>query len=691
MNKEWIKDPKVFQVNRLDTKAFVKFYRNMDELKSNKSSFRTLLNGDWYFEYAQSLDDCNSEFYKENYDYSHFDMIQVPGHWQLQGYGKPMYVNQTYPWSASDQIIPGELPSYNEVGSYIKIFSIDESILNNKVAICFHGVETSFALWINGQFVGYSEDSFSPSSFDITEFVKVGENKLAVQVYRFSSGSWLEDQDFWRFSGIFRDVELVFIPQTHINDLKITTDLINDYTDSLIHIDLDVVGNCAEKTISLSLYDDKDKCICSEIVKANNHIKCDFEINNPKLWNSENPYLYQILIEVKDENNNCIEIVKENVGVREFKLIDGIMCINGKRIVFHGVNRHEFSPKSGRVITYEETKQDLLIIKENNINALRTSHYPNQTFVYDLCDELGLYVIDEVNLETHGTSSEFFDPDNILPNNNDEWLPAIIDRANSMYERDKNHPSIIIWSLGNESRGGSVLYKEAEFLRSKDKTRLIHYEGLSHDRSYPDTSDIESQMYTFASDVEKFIEEHNDKPFILCEYAHSMGNSNGALYKYTDLEKKYPIYQGRFIWDFVDQALYDENGILRYGGDFKERPSDYDFCGNGIVFADRTITPKMQEVKYCYQYIDMSIDDEIINIKNHYLFTDLSQFYFRIEFYCDGELVNGMDKKIECAPNSSYSFSNPYKISDNSKQYQVLIKVINKENHVVAHVQYLYP
>ena len=694
MKKEWIKNPEVFEVNRLTPKAFIKTYRNEDECKNKKTSLRRSLNGTWKFEYAESLDTCNDAFFKEDYDCSSWADIQVPGHLQTQGYGTLMYVNQTYPWSASEQILPGEIPSYNQIGSYVKEVELTSSDLKEDIQICFQGVESAFALWVNGTFIGYCEDSFTPSYFDLKDVVKEGINKIAVQVYRFSSGSWIEDQDFFRFSGIFRDVELVFIPVVHVSDLKVLTPLRDNYQQASVDIDVSMVGDFTDSTVSFLLYDHK-KVVDSIEISANDAISVSFELNHPKLWSAEYPHLYQLMIVVKKEEK-VIEISQQQVGIREFKMIDGLMCINGKRIVFHGVNRHEFSPKTGRVMTYEQTKKDLMIMKDNNINALRTSHYPNHTYVYDLCDELGLYCIDEVNLETHGTWQMHFDIEHIIPRDDMCWEPAILDRANSMVQRDKNHPSIIIWSLGNESFGGKVLYDESQFIRSLDSSRLIHYENLFQEelllgyRSYPDTSDMESQMYTTAKDCEKYINEHPDKPFMLCEYAHSMGNSNGGLFKYIELEKKMNRYQGGFIWDFVDQAMYDKDGILRYGGDFRERPSDYDFCGNGIVFADREITPKMQEVKYCYQYVDMTINEKTISFKNNYLFTNLNEFKVTLTLNKNGECIEEKEITLDVEPDGTHTIDNPFSVPFDANQYDVIVRLFDAKKEV-AHQQFVYP
>ena len=678
MNLSWLSNPEIFQVNRLTAHSSHHYYANEEE---KQSSFIHVLDGTWKFHYANALNEVIDGFEKESYDCSTWDDIQVPSHIQMQGYGTPMYVNQIYPWSGSEELLPGEIPQHNPVGSYVTYF--DSSILkeNTKTRIVFHGAESGMALWINGAFVGYSEDSFTPSAFDISEYIHEGRNKVAVNVYRFTSGSWLEDQDFWRFSGLFRSVELQSVPFVHVNDLKITQD-VNDLKHPKIIV-APVMEADEDYTLEYRLFDADHTLLQSKVTNDT----CVFEVDDPVLWYAEKPYLYhvEILVKQKDE---IIECVREHVGIRKFSLKDGIMYINEKRIVFHGVDRHEFSCESGRVVSYDLTKQDILNMKANNINAIRTSHYPNQTFLYDLCDEYGIYVIDETNLETHGTWSEFFDQEHIIPNDDPKWQENVLDRAKSMYERDKNHPSILIWSCGNESYGGKDIFEMSEYFRSVDPSRLVHYEGVSLDTRYPDTTDMVSRMYTPAKDIEAYLKEHTEKPFILCEYAHAMGNSNGALYKYTDLEKKYPQYQGGFIWDYVDQAILHD-GKLYYGGDFHERPSDYDFCGNGIMFADRTPTPKLQEVKYCYQFIDTEINAKEITITNRYLITNLNEFDTFMTLYADGNEVKKETYHLCCDANESITIENPF-VVDEKHEYSILV-TFEKDGHEYVHEQYVYP
>lgn len=678
MNLSWLSNSEIFQVNRLKAHSSHHYYANEEE---KQSSFNHVLDGTWKFHYANALNEVIEGFEKESYDCSTWDDIQVPSHIQMQGYGTPMYVNQIYPWSGSEELLPGEIPQHNPVGSYVTYF--DSSILkeNTKTRIVFHGAESGMALWINGAFVGYSEDSFTPSAFDISEYIHEGRNKVAVNVYRFTSSSWLEDQDFWRFSGLFRSVELQSIPYVHINDLKITQD-VNDLKHPKIIV-ASVMEASEDYTLEYRLFDADHTLLQSKVTNDT----CVFEVDDPVLWYAEKPYLYHVEIVVK-QKDKIIECVREHVGIRKFALKDGIMFINEKRIVFHGVDRHEFSCESGRVVSYDLTKQDILNMKANNINAIRTSHYPNQTFLYDLCDEYGIYVIDETNLETHGTWSEFFDKEHIVPNDDPKWLENVLDRAKSMYERDKNHPSILIWSCGNESYGGKDIFEMSEYFRSVDPSRLVHYEGVSLDKRYPDTTDMVSRMYTPAKEIEAYLKEHTEKPFILCEYAHAMGNSNGALYKYTDLEKKYPQYQGGFIWDYVDQAILHD-GKLYYGGDFHERPSDYDFCGNGIMFADRTPTPKLQEVKYCYQFIDTKINAKEITITNRYLITNLNEFDTFMTLYADGKEVKKEIYHLCCDANESITIENPF-VVDEKHEYSILV-TFEKDGHEYAHEQYVYP
>ena len=559
-------------------------YRNHKEEQLKSSSFYYTLNGLWKFHYARNYNETIPNFYALNYDCESWGDIRVPAHIQMEGFDIPQYVNKQYPWEGVEEIRPTQIPEdFNPIGSYVNYITVDS--LDERIFLVLEGVESAMALWVNGEFVGYHEDSFTTAEFEITKSLVVGDNKIAIQVFKFSSGSWCEDQDFYRFSGIFRDVYLYTVPKTHIEDLSIKAIPNKDNTEAEVFVKIKVNGR---GKIKASLYD-KEKLLQSKSVQIKrNYYECSCVIKNPRLWSAEEPNLYDIVFEVYDAKCNLQEVIHEKVGVRRFEIKDGIMCLNGKRIVFNGVDRHEFSHLYGRSIPTEVMREDLLIMKRNNINAIRTSHYPNSPKLYSMCDELGIYVIDEANMETHGTwdGPGYINKKEILPKDNMRWLALLLARVEAIYERDKNHPSILIWSCGNESHGGKVIYEMSELFRKKDNTRLVHYEGIARDRSYPDTSDMESQMYTPVEKIKEFL-KGSDKPFILCEYSHAMGNSCGALHKYIELSENEKRYQGGFIWDFKDQALLHKNSYgeayLAYGGAFGERPHDGAFSGNGLM------------------------------------------------------------------------------------------------------------
>nr|WP_145402811.1 glycoside hydrolase family 2 TIM barrel-domain containing protein [Paenibacillus xylanexedens] len=631
----WLGDVSVFEVNRLHAYSDHRYYHTMEEAAANASmSMRYDLNGTWKFNYS-IRPDCRPElFYTSEYSSEGWDDIEVPGHIQLQGYGQIQYVNTQYPWDGLNELRPPALPQdKNAVGSYIRTFHLPTGWEANPVYISFQGVESAFYVWLNGQFVGYGEDSFTPSDFDLTPFLQDGENKLAVEVYQRSTGSWLEDQDFWRFSGIFRDVYLYTVPAAHIRDVHVRTDLDKSYTNGTLELDLKLEGKAAAGArVEAELRDKHGNTVktfgANEV--GNGLVQLREEIGQVNLWSAEIPYLYRLYIRVYDAAGNLVEVVPQAVGFRKFEMIDKVMHINGKRIVFKGVNRHEFNPRRGRAITKEDMLWDVRTIKQNNMNAVRTSHYPNQSLWYELCDEYGLYVIDEMNLETHGSWQKLgaVEPSWVIPGDKPEWHDIVMDRAISMVERDKNHPSILIWSCGNESHGGEVIYKVSQYFKEADPTRMVHYEGVFHDRRFNDTSDMESRMYAKPADIEEFLNDNPTKPYISCEYMHAMGNSIGGMHKYTELEDKYPMYQGGFIWDYIDQSIYKKDRYgkeyLAYGGDFGDRPSDYSFCGNGIVHADRKVTAKMQEVKFLYQNIKLFPSRDSVKIVNQNLFADTS-------------------------------------------------------------------
>ena len=656
-NYEIVKDPRIFQENRMAAHSDHEFYNSEAYAYGEKSNFKYSLNGTWKFEYAKNYECCDKNFFEDSRNCKGWDDIKVPAHIQLEGYDKIMYVNTQYPWDGHEAVEPGQIPTEeNPVGNYVKYFTVPDFMKNGPVYISFQGVESGFALWLNGQYVGYSEDSFTPSEFDLTPFIREGENKLAVQVFKWTAGSWCEDQDFFRFSGIFREVYLYTVPETHIRDIRIQTLLDDEYKDATLVLDMEVSG---EGLAQLTLSDDETDVLNKMALKAGqNHM--EIHVREPKLWSAEHPYLFDLQLNVFGPTGRLSEVIKEKVGFRRFEMKDHMMHINGKRIVFKGVNRHEFSSSTGRALSEEDILKDIITIKQNNINAIRTSHYPNQTFFYRLCDIFGLYVIDETNLETHGTWQtpiqilKMRDDSYAVPGDRPEYTENVIDRAHSMFERDKNHPCVLIWSLGNESYGGTNLRKMQDKFHEWDNTRLVHYEGVFNDRRV-DLSDVESTMYVYVKDIKKWLSEHREKPYINCEYMHAMGNSCGAMSKYTEYAYEEPLFQGGFIWDYIDQAITkkDVNGVEfeGYGGDFDDRPNDGSFSGDGICYSkDREPSPKMQEVKFDYSNIKITFEDGKAIIENRNLFTNTNEYTAVLTVEKLGELIAEEELVIDCPP-----------------------------------------
>ena len=704
-----VKDPLYFRDGRMDAHSDHIYYRDENELQEKETSYRYSLNGLWKFHYAKNYKNSVKGFESVEYSCRDWDDIYVPAHIQMEGYDIPQYANVQYPWEGHEEIHPGEIPEkFNPVASYVNYFTVPETMRGKRLFISFQGAESGMALWLNGAFVGYSEDSFTPSEFELTEYVKEGENKLAVQVFKWTAGSWCEDQDFFRFSGIYRDVYLFTIPEVHVNDLKIRALPDETLERATLEMDAQVWGNGTARIVLSRegevIFEDRKELInIEETPSDKNHF--EWKVNQPELWSAEEPQLYDLLIEIYNKNGELQEIIPQKVGFRRFEMKDGIMTLNGKRIVFKGVNRHEFSSVTGRHVSEEELRKDLQMMKQNNINAIRTCHYPNTSLIYQLCDEYGIYMIDETNLESHGTWDTVLmtkDETDIVPHNKPEWLGMILDRANSMYQRDKNHAAILIWSCGNESFGGKDIFEMSEFFRREDPTRLVHYEGVNSDRSYSDTSDMESQMYTSVEGIKAFLAKDDRKPFICCEYTHAMGNSCGAMHKYTDLTDTEPKYQGGFIWDYIDQSIYKKDRYGRefqaYGGDFGDRPTDYNFSGNGIVYGgNRDASPKMQEVKFNYQNITAEVQEESVLVKNKNLFTNTECYDCKVTVARDGKVIRTAKMDTAVEPLSEKSYELPLKKESRSGEYTVTVSFHLKEDtvwakagHEVAFGQYVY-
>lgn len=624
---KWLDNPEVFKVNQLEPHSDHCYYLDYSDMKKEKNPLLQSLNGQWEFAYSKNAMERPVDFYKETFDASGFDKIMVPGHIELAGYDKIRYINTMYPWegkeyhrgaysmeaTGAEEGMFSEA-QYNPVGSYIKYFDLDKNMCGKRIHICFEGVEEAMYLWLNGQFIGYAEDSFTPSEFDLTPYVKEKGNVLAVQVHKMSTAAFLEDQDFFRFFGIFRNVTLKAIPDVHLEDVWFKPVLNQDNESGSVSVSMKVSATDSQNVTAGFILKDREENILVEkslqLNKENNHLEGTIcvDLESLKLWDNHNPYLYHAYVELKAEDGSLAEVIPYDIGFRRIEIIDKVVYLNGKRLVITGVNRHEWNARTGRCIGIEDMKADISCMLRNNINSVRTCHYPDQIPWYYMCDDAGIYVMAETNLESHGSFQKLgaIEPSCNVPGSIPQWRDAVLERAKNNFETFKNHTSILFWSLGNESYAGDDIEAMNVYFAEKKDGRLVHYESSYYNRAYEDTiSDFETRMYAKPEDVEEYLNNSPKKPYILCEFMHDMGNSMGGLGSYMKLIDKYDMYHGGFIWDFIDQAIMVKDSVtgkdvLRYGGDFDDKPADYEFSANGIVFADRKEKPAMQEVRYYY-------------------------------------------------------------------------------------------
>ncbi|MGM9892594.1 glycoside hydrolase family 2 TIM barrel-domain containing protein [Limosilactobacillus sp.] len=640
---KWLDDPETFRVNQLPAHSDHHFYGNYTEWLHHDSRFVQSLDGQWQFKFAANPQERQENFFAPDLDSSDFDQIEVPSEIELSDYAQNNYINTLIPWEGKIYRRPAyavdgqnkEAGSFsqgadNTVGMYRKEFDLAPDLRGKSIRVRFEGVERSMYLWLNGHFVGYAEDSFTPSEFDLTPYIQDEGNVMAVEVFKHSTASWIEDQDMFRFSGIFRSVELMAQPVTHVEDLTIRPTVDDGYQDGHFNLDLQLAGEQAGE-VHVLVKDADGKILVDQTKPVAEQVSTDeVALKGIHLWDNHNPYLYQLFVEVKDQQGQLIELVPYRFGFRRIEInADHVVLLNGQRLIINGVNRHEWDDQRGRSVTMADMESDIKTFKENNINAVRTCHYPDQLPWYQLCDDNGIYMMAENNLESHATWQKMgkVDPSYNVPGSVPQWKEVVVDRARTNYETFKNHPAILFWSLGNESFAGDNIAAMGRFYKEHDDSRLVHYEGVCHTHDYSkqipslakDTylpaggtkdyrdqiSDVESWMYLPPKQVEEYLQNNPDKPFMECEYMHDMGNSDGGMGSYIELLDKYPQYFGGFIWDFIDQALQVKDPVsgrmvMRYGGDFDDRHSDYEFSGDGLMFADRTPKPAMQEVRYYY-------------------------------------------------------------------------------------------
>ena len=711
--RDW-ENPEMFNQNREYPHAtLISFPDEQSALEAKKANSPDYLSldGTWKFNWVKSPDQRPFWFFKDDYDTRDWKSIEVPSNWQMKGYDVPIYVNINYPYKMNPPFIEHD---WNPVGSYKRSFKIPSGWKDKEVFLNFGAVSSAFYVWVNEKLVGYSEDSKVPAEFNITKYLKGGKNTLAVEVYRWSDGSYLEDQDFWRLSGIQRSVFLHARPKTYIKDFFAAGDLENNYNDGLLKLNVSLVSETSNENIffvDASLFDGTRKLFTeSKDIKSSAGIRAfNFTKNftGIKKWSAENPNLYSLVISLKDKDGNIFESVNTNIGFRKVEIINSQLLINGVAIHIKGTNMHEHDEMTGHVVNEATILKDIRLMKSNNINAVRTSHYPQQEFWYEMCDKYGLYLIDEADIESHGIG---YDKDVTLADK-PEWKAAHLDRMQRMVERDKNHPSVIIWSMGNEAGDGHNFLNGYKWIKGRDVTRPVQYERAEHSTNAPERhTDIWCPMYSEISYIESYAKDKkNDRPLIMCEYAHAMGNSTGNLQDYWDIIEKYPKLQGGFIWDWVDQGLLktNENGekFWAYGGDYGDEgiPSDGNFCVNGLVWPDRTTHPGLKEVNKVYQYVGfepVDLNAGVIKIKNKYDFTNLSEFNFEWEIVSDGIAVQSGKLTFPLKPKESTVVRLPFKKIDPVPGAEYFLNIFVSrsdewnyvpEDHIYASAQFKLP
>ena len=637
-------NPQVIGINKLNPRATFFGYENLTKARAEdlSASERYLsLNGIWKFNYAPVPEERPVEFYQESFDVSAWEEIPVPSNWEVQGFGTPIYLNHPYAFSYGTTPHPPDIPDGdNPVGSYKRTFELPDAWAGEQVILHFGAVKSAFYLWVNGEQIGYSQGSKLPAEFDVSAAVRSGVNTVAIEVYRWSDGSYLECQDFWRISGVERDVYLYTQPEAHLDDFHLVADLDSSFANGRLAVDVFWTrsGKKSKEFVRPRLMRNGDEVEKGRWESREFEGGTRFELTVPNVaaWSAETPHLYDLELEVVDRKGQIFEAAMTHIGFRNVRIKGGQLLVNGEPILIKGVNRHEHNYRTGHVLTREDMLQDIAIMKAHNINAVRTSHYPNHPDWYALCDKYGLYVYDEANIESHGIGYRL---DRTL-GNNPNWLNAHMDRMQRMVERDRNHPSIIIWSMGNEAGNGYNFYNMYLWTRSEDPTRYVAYERAVHEWN----TDIIGDMYAEYKTIEAYAQDPSQhRPFILCEYAHAMGNSLGGFKEYWDLYRQYDKLQGGFIWDFQDQGLLaekDGRAYFAYGGDFgpEGTPSDHNFLNNGLLRADKVPQPHFSEAKYVMQPVQFSLDDEGVSISNEYFFRDLSNVRIDWELVSNGDV-----------------------------------------------------